>query len=52
MKRKCSMCGECKEESTNFRFLNKQSRYYCYCNDCNKFYNKNYVRKTKAKGGI
>lgn len=43
MKRKCSMCGECKEE-TEYRFMNKQNRYYAYCKSCEKLYNKEYQR--------
>lgn len=43
MKRKCSMCGECKEE-IEYRFMNRQNRYYAYCRACEKLYNKEYQR--------
>lgn len=48
MKRKCSMCGEVKEE-TNFRFLHKQNRYIAYCKKCEKLYNKDYMRIRRAR---
>ena len=48
MKRKCSMCGEIKEETTNYRFMKKQNRYYCYCKDCNKIYIRGYMQKYRA----
>lgn len=41
--RKCSMCGECKEES-EFRYVNKKRRYYSYCNKCQRLYMKEYMR--------
>ena len=43
MKRKCSMCGKYAEES-EFRYMAKQKRYNCYCKDCERLYNKEYMR--------
>ena len=48
MKRKCSMCGEYKEES-KFRFMKHQNRYNCYCKDCERWYHRYYVRKDRIK---
>ena len=44
MKRKCSMCGECKEEATDFRFMAHLNRYNCYCKRCESIYNREYKR--------
>lgn len=38
------MCGECKEDSTNFRFMKKQNRYNCYCKKCELIYNKEWKK--------
>lgn len=35
MVRKCSMCGEVKEEP-EFRYMKKQDRCNCYCKHCEK----------------
>lgn len=35
MKRKCSMCGEYKEE-TEFRYMKHLGRYNAYCKECEK----------------
>lgn len=43
MKRKCSMCGNYKEE-TEYRFMKRQNRYYAYCKNCERLYNKEYKR--------
>ena len=43
MIKKCSMCGEYKEE-LEYRFMNKQSRYNAYCKECERFYQKHYKR--------
>lgn len=43
MRRKCSMCGEVKEEE-EFRYMAKQRRYNCYCKPCEKIYNREYQR--------
>ncbi len=43
MVRKCSMCGEVKEES-EFRYMKKQDRCNCYCKHCERLYNKEYQR--------
>lgn len=48
MKRKCSLCGEYKEES-EFRYMNKQKRFNAYCKECEKWYHRHYVRKEKGK---
>lgn len=44
MKRKCSLCGEYKEEK-EFRYMNKQKRFNAYCKECEKWYHRHYVRK-------
>lgn len=48
--KKCSMCGECKEDE-EFRFLNKQNRRIAYCVDCEKYYQKLYgrIRRERLK---
>lgn len=43
MTRKCSMCGSYKEE-TEYRYMNKQNRYNCYCKKCERLYIKEYQR--------
>lgn len=43
-KRKCSMCGESKSVDS-FRFMKSQSRYNCYCKDCERWYQKHYQRE-------
>lgn len=48
MKRKCSMCGEYKDIA-QFRFLNKQNRHIAYCRDCERWYQRHYVRKPKKE---
>lgn len=49
MKRKCSLCGEYKEEETEFRYMKKLGRYNAYCKECEKWYHRHYVRK-KVRG--
>lgn len=34
MMRKCSMCGEYKEESSCYRYMNHLGRYNAYCRKC------------------
>lgn len=45
MKRKCSMCGEHKEES-EFIIKKRQGKekYYAYCKNCERLYQKEYKR--------
>lgn len=51
MERMCSMCGDVKKEETDFRFMQKQNRYNCYCKACERLYIKEYMRiyREKAK---
>lgn len=44
--RKCSMCGEYKKDEC-FRFMKHQNRYNAYCTECERWYQKHYVRKQK-----
>lgn len=48
MKRKCSMCGECKEE-TEFRFMRHRNHYNSYCKDCERWYSKMYKRVRRER---
>ena len=48
MKRKCSMCGEYKDE-TEYRYMKKQKRYNSYCKNCERLYNKEYLRIYREK---
>ena len=43
MKRKCSMCGEYKEEA-EFPFKKRKGKLYCYCKNCQRLYTKEYMR--------
>lgn len=45
-KKKCSMCGEYKPIE-QFRFMKHQNRNNCYCKQCEKWYQRHYVRKQK-----
>ena len=49
MLRKCSMCGDYKEESKEFRFMKHLNRYNAYCKDCNRWYNTIYKRVERAR---
>ena len=49
MLRKCSVCGDYKEESKEFRFMKHLNRYNAYCKDCNRWYNTMYKRITRAR---
>lgn len=51
MTRKCSMCGEAKDEK-EFRFMRKQNRHNAYCKDCERWYNTQYkrVRREMERG--
>lgn len=49
MKRKCSMCGEYKQEETSYRYMNKQQRYNTYCKSCEKLYIKEYMRAYRER---
>lgn len=43
MKRKCGMCGECKDV-TQFRYMKTLKKYNSYCGECEKWYMKQYGR--------
>lgn len=43
MSLKCSMCGEVKAE-TEFRFMHHKNRHNSYCKDCERWYNRLYMR--------
>lgn len=51
MKRKCSMCGECKEEA-EFRFMKHRNNYNSWCKDCERWYSKMYkrIQRERQKG--
>lgn len=49
MMRKCSMCGEYKEESSCYRYMNHLGRYNAYCKKCEQWYNKQWKRQKSAK---
>lgn len=49
MKRKCSICGEVKEE-LYFRFMKHRGRYNSYCKDCERWYMKNYMKSYREIG--
>lgn len=42
------MCGEYKDVS-QYRFMKHLNRYCAYCKDCERWYNKHYVRKKNEK---
>lgn len=48
MKRKCSRCHECKDES-QFRFMAKQNRYNSYCRNCERIYSREYKAYKRGK---
>lgn len=48
MKRKCSICKECKEE-TEFRFMKHRKNYNSYCKKCESWYSKMYKRAWRER---
>lgn len=43
MNRKCTLCREVKPE-TEFRFMRHLNRYNSYCKECERWYNRIYMR--------
>ena len=51
MSRKCSLCREVKPE-TEFRFMGHLNRYNSYCKECERWYNRLYMRAYRERKQI